>query len=437
MVKLLSHERISKYKINLYQELTYGVYEAARFDEVDGRIIKDPHRILYIVPSCLVFSHLHDEMLICDASYINYPNNIDEVRAKSISDNKKVVANWPDNVRKALTDKNTHVYIDHAIEGWSNIRFSDVCSILGIPRSRIRWITSLYGRHNNAPLGENSIYRNWWETILKDNLTIKNTDAEQQRLNFENQIKLCENKHKRNKLCTSYMRRIRVPRLIMALMLKDRGLLNNMYWSLGVKVDGETSVLPFKNTVEMLRDDLRKISFKEQLSDETFDSFLEIEENVTCDDNTLVDNLAAGFITWDHVFDTKFMLINETIPKHLGKCEHPYTPFLSEKIYKPFVSGQPFVVHGCAGTVAALREQNYFTFDDFIRHDDYDNIQCPVQRANAVANEVERLNKIPDNTWQDYLYDIAPHLRHNYEVIMKSKDIVTTLYDYNGDFFKF
>lgn len=437
MVNKLSHERLSKFKIHLHQELIKNVYEATMYREDNGKILKDHHRIIYINPSNLVFDYLLDERLLCEGPHLSYTSDIEQLRNIGIKKNKKIVQSWPKELRNAINDKNTLVYLDHSIEGWSFIRFEDVCEILGIPKERLVWVTSKYAKHGHPIFNDvKSVYRNWWEIFLQNSVTTKSDNPEYERQNFEKQLDLCKNRHQRNKLCTSYMRRLRLPRLAMCLFLNEYNLLEDMYWSLGVKVDGETSIEPAKFNFEHVKGIITSDP-SVFISDRTYEWFSSIEENVTCDDNTLVDNLAAGYITWEHVFNTKFMLVNETIPKHLHGCEHPYMPFLSEKAYKPFVAGQPFVIHGCAGSVSALREQNYYTFDEFIDHGSYDNESCPIRRANAVAKEIKRLNEIPDETWKDYLRDISSRIEHNYNVVMNAKDNVQQIYDYDGNFFKF
>jgi hypothetical protein len=59
--------------------------------------------------------------------------------------------------------------------------------------------------------------------------------------------------------------------------------------------------------------------------------------------------------------------------------------FITEKIWKPIKFGQPFVVIGPAGTLAALRDAGYNVFDDVLDNT-YDTIEHNTQRYIAVRN---------------------------------------------------
>lgn len=66
------------------------------------------------------------------------------------------------------------------------------------------------------------------------------------------------------------------------------------------------------------------------------------------------------------------------------------TLFVSEKVYKPILLGQPFIVLGSPGTLSLLKSQGYETFSPYI-NEEYDNIVDPCARLVAVIKEIDRL----------------------------------------------
>lgn len=415
-------EKFKSTEITLYQEYQKDVYEASHtYIGKDGQPKIVPNRIIYFTAARNLFDLLKDEHFLCDPKTLsnNLPKNHDAIRRQHIKKDKKTFNRLPVEVKKAIANENTLVYVDHAIEGWDHVLFNNVCEIFSIPKERLVWVTSLYRHHNKPPFTEvKSLYTNFWEMHLQDFIV---RDKEQERM-FEKQIQYCLDEKPRNKLCTSYMRRRRAPRMTMAMLLKENDLLKDMYWSLGTLVDGNRDIRGILHQLDSTIETIDK-SHPGLLSRDTIDWAYAIDKNITCDSNTLDTNLASGFLTWDHIFNTKFMLVNETVPRHLAKDPHPRLPFLSEKVYKPFAAGQMFIVHGCAGTVDALREKGYGVFDEIINHS-YDNEQCPVSRADMIATEIKRLSSCDEDTWSKWLRNAVPTLKHNYELFTKCKPTV-------------
>lgn len=202
----------------------------------------------------------------------------------------------------------------------------------------------------------------------------------------------------------------------MALMLNHNDLLKHMYWSLGTLVDGQTDFKAVEYQIDRL-EGWSDSKWNSPLSDTDFRWLRSIDKNITCDNNTLVDNLAYGnsSITWKHMWNTKFALVHETIPNGLEPAfkGFDHIPFLSEKAYKPFATGQLFVIHGCVGTIRALKDQGYDVFDDIINHD-YDTIEDGIERVKKICTEVERLSMIPDNEWENILKSLIPRFEYNF-----------------------
>lgn len=414
-------------RIVLFQEYQKNVFEAIHtykehsHTKSHTKIV--PNRIIYFESAKRLFDFLKDEQFLGDPKTLTFsiPKNHEELRTQRIEKDKRTFNSLPIEVREAIKNENTLVYVDHSIEGWDNILFDRVCEIFNIPKERLVWITSIYRLRNKPPFTEvKSLYYNFWEHNLHTHIA---RDKNNERM-FEQQIQHSLDLKPRQKLCTSYMRRRRHARMTMAMLLKENDLLKDMYWSLGTLVDGNRELKSVLRQLDYIVSIVGK-SHPGLLNKDTIDWAYSIDKNITCDDNTLDTNLALGFLTWEHIFDTKFMLVNETIPGNLVHNTSTLRPFLSEKIYKPFAAGQMFLVHGCAGTVAAIKEKGYKTFDGFINHS-YDNELCPTTRASMIAKEMKRLSQIPEDVWLKHLRDIVPQLRYNYDHFINCNPIVTT-----------
>jgi hypothetical protein len=71
------------------------------------------------------------------------------------------------------------------------------------------------------------------------------------------------------------------------------------------------------------------------------------------------------------------------------------TLFVSEKVFKPILLGQPFIVVGNAGILQLLKSLGYETFSPYI-NEEYDNIINPSERLRAIFTEIDRLCNLTD-----------------------------------------
>lgn len=413
--------------LNLYQEHIDGVFDAIHTYHypsynVNPNIVTN--RIIYIRNAIDRFDTLKSSELLCTTqdkadSYLDpyySPPEREQLRKSVMNkDRLNFLNNFPPDLIEIIKDDNTLLYIDHGMEGWTNVRFDILEYIFGIPKEKIRWLTSCYkfNDHETHPMGDNVIFINYFEKIMADQCADEKINFKE---NFVLQMKHYKNKKKRHMLCTSYMRRRRFPRTFMALMLNHNDLLKHMYWSLGTLVDGQTDFKAVEYQIDRL-EGWSDSKWNSPLSDTDFRWLRSIDKNITCDNNTLVDNLAYGnsSITWKHMWNTKFALVHETIPNGLEPAfkGFDHIPFLSEKAYKPFATGQLFVIHGCVGTIRALKDQGYDVFDDIINHD-YDTIEDGIERVKKICTEVERLSMIPDNEWENILKSLIPRFEYNF-----------------------
>jgi hypothetical protein len=91
--------------------------------------------------------------------------------------------------------------------------------------------------------------------------------------------------------------------------------------------------------------------------------------------------------------------------------------FLTEKTFKPIKFGQPFVIVGTPGSLKALRELGYRTFDHAIDNSydlEIDNTQRWIQIKSAVA-------QIKQHDMAQWFASCLDDVRHNQQVFLSSK----------------
>ncbi|MDA9373798.1 hypothetical protein N9R43_00230 [bacterium] len=421
-----------------------GVYEASHtyhFPDNDTHAHKVPNRIFYIAGAIHLFDFLVEQRVLCNISDEYETHRVDfnsdiaidctQVRRNQLlnKDRFTFLDTFPAEVINALHNENALLYIDHAIEGFHNVRLEDVAYIFDIPVERLRWVTSCYKfrKYDTHPMGDNVIFANFFEKLMHGesiNPSVKMLE------NFQVQMNHYKNKKKRHRLCTSYMRRMRPPRTMMALALHHHDLFKHMYWSFGILTDGQTDRKLVSSRIDTLERFIE--SHKSNYFFESdFNWIRSIEANITCDNHTLDTNLAfgEGSITWKHMYNTKFALVHETIPNGIDPAVAIDAPFLSEKSYKPFLTGQLFLIHGDVGTIAVLREQGYDVFDDVLDHH-YDLIQDPILRTRKICEEVERLSLKTDEEWESLLLTLVERFEYNYNHISNVQyDVATYIAD--------
>jgi len=86
---------------------------------------------------------------------------------------------------------------------------------------------------------------------------------------------------------------------------------------------------------------------------------------------------------------------------------------LTEKIFKPIVSKQPFMLLAAPGNLEYLRSYGFKTFDGII-DESYDNITDHDSRVDAVAKELERYCNLPAREKMDIIKEISPIVEHNF-----------------------
>ena len=97
------------------------------------------------------------------------------------------------------------------------------------------------------------------------------------------------------------------------------------------------------------------------------------------------------------------------ITESYGDCPHAY---FTEKTWKAFVAGVPFMMIGPRYSLQALQELGFKTFNHWW-NEDYDNLPNVADRIEAVVKELEILNQLTEHQTQDLCNELLPVLEYN------------------------
>jgi hypothetical protein len=90
--------------------------------------------------------------------------------------------------------------------------------------------------------------------------------------------------------------------------------------------------------------------------------------------------------------------------------------FFSEKIFKPIMYFQPFVILGEPGALKALQDMGYRTFSDIL-DESYDNIQNNEERMTAALNSAIAFFDRPNEELHAVMSSITNTLTHNISML--------------------
>jgi len=195
---------------------------------------------------------------------------------------------------------------------------------------------------------------------------------------------------------------------VMTDMIRNE-ILSNSYWS--YRTDIALNDSPGDNPIEV---DI--LSIQSDMSD-----FL-AGAPYTCDTQTSEQHNNHAMIESTHYSDSYCNIVLET---HYD-ADQSGGAFLTEKTFKPIKHGQPFVIVGAPGSLAALRKLGYRTFDHAIDNS-YDLIQDNTQRWQQTLYTIQKIQKQNMHTWfQNCINDI----QHNQQLFLASKYArLNTLYE--------
>lgn len=132
---------------------------------------------------------------------------------------------------------------------------------------------------------------------------------------------------------------------------------------------------------------------------------LELDTPDWDDDDYFIENHGLGYYQDSY--------INITCETNLDQ-----PVFLSEKIWKPILNFQPFILISARGTLAALQELGFKTWAPWIR-EDYDGWHDDLARTNIIHAEIKRLSSKSLEELAVMRREMHDHLLHNYQHFWK------------------
>jgi hypothetical protein len=95
---------------------------------------------------------------------------------------------------------------------------------------------------------------------------------------------------------------------------------------------------------------------------------------------------------------------------------------LTEKIFKPIVAKQPFVLLGCHNNLKYLQSYGFKTFNNWW-DESYDEISDPIQRLNKVIEIIKEICSLPNKDLEAMLNGMNHVLQYNYDLFFSKKFI--------------
>lgn len=131
--------------------------------------------------------------------------------------------------------------------------------------------------------------------------------------------------------------------------------------------------------------------------------------------NPEIDNPAAN--EWgktEKYYSSYLYIVTETFFEGVAQGEN--TLFLSEKIFKPMIFFQPFVVLGRPGTINLLQKLGYKTFGDYI-DESYDSIEDDKQRLLTAVESIKAFTSLSQDRLTELMTEMRPIFEHNYKIL--------------------
>jgi hypothetical protein len=110
--------------------------------------------------------------------------------------------------------------------------------------------------------------------------------------------------------------------------------------------------------------------------------------------------------------DTACSIVSET-------NDNDYEVFMTEKIWKPIIAKQVFVVHGNHLYLQRLRDMGFKTFNSYFE-EAYDLDKDPDVRINTIVDLCDRLREAP---WQDIYLNTKALREHNHDTFFNKEKL--------------
>jgi hypothetical protein len=346
---------------------------------------------------------------------INHPRT-DEVIQSGIEKYRDDII--PKHVHEDLaTGKCKKLILNYNTEGYHDIDWDYVSTIVGVEKSKIIWLTSVWNpKHLDAQSEVTVVFGNFWERFVHGQIKHTHNSLTGLRQDcpiirgYKQQIQDIKDLKIRKYHGLCYLRQPHEHRLYLLTKLKQEELLDRTAYSWGGK---EMRVGKYDaHKIDVLLENGNKDGYLKPRDDISFREIANSKQ-ITFPNEELETNKADS-INFDHISTSCFQIISET---HVENTTP--NPYLSEKSYKPFISGMPFVMWGNAFTIDALKSQGYMCFQPWIDQG-YDRIENDGKRLHALITEIKRLYAISPEQWSIMLKEMLPTIEHNFKQLNRN-----------------
>lgn len=211
----------------------------------------------------------------------------------------------------------------------------------------------------------------------------------------------------KDKIYLCFNNRARHHRPALCHLLNDLNLLQYGFYSMPklgydlVKKTFDNSALRYKDSFVDLK-----------LSDTDLNNILPLVlDDATKVAFTMAHKMYDGFFNQIHYYKKSLInLVTET------NYFHNEPIFLTEKIYRPVLHKQPFIVVSVPRTLEYFKSLGYKTFSHII-DESYDQIENDSKRLLAIADEIKRLSNFNQAEISDFIDQAKEICEHNYHVM--------------------
>lgn len=114
----------------------------------------------------------------------------------------------------------------------------------------------------------------------------------------------------------------------------------------------------------------------------------------------------------NYIQRSQFIIVQETGAAYLAPTS------ITEKTFKAIYHKKPFIILGHHKILNILRDDGFETFSPYI-NEDYDLHSSYSDRVDTIIKEVERFSQMNEDQFNDFLKNIEPIIRHNYDRLIK------------------
>jgi len=327
-----------------------------------------------------------------------------------------------ENILKKLKKSKTDYFLllHHFFEGYSQTA-KDIAEVfvhgLGVPGRKIHILSESHSFKDNACLFFDPNDSPTVSTAME--LEIKSLEKYKQ--SYE-RLKTLDTLQETNVVRKKFLclnNRGRPHRAIFLSMLKANGVLDNSHYSLipGAPKNKNKVISDFHkilgdSVVQKSPNYYKKIN--EWLSHGGLESLFNTIDNTSgvTEENAWHPN--DKILQYYNQTDISVITETHCFPNSFNKHDLMFT----EKVFRPILLGHPFLVLSVPGYLEGLKQLGYRTFGN-VFDESYDTIEDTIERMEAVATELKRLNNLSNKKFARLIEKTKNAVDHNRDVISK------------------